>query len=543
MAKNSESKKEVIIILSPDYLKGLPDNIIKIFEELEEQVIADISKNLARDMELTDSADYKISQLNRLGYDIKDIKKKISKTSTIAEDRLDELLQDSAYKSYENDKNLYKQSGKTLPGINKNPMMNSFIISVIKQTKGELRNITNTLGFVDNGNFKDMDKFYKDTLDYATFQLGSDLYDYNTVLRQAVKKVSDSGLRTIDYESGRSYHIDSAIRMNVMTGVTQITGRMSEMNADMMDQDLMEITAHSRARPDHQTWQGQIVSRSGKRGYLSLKDIGYETAGGFQGANCRHGWFPYFEGISKPAYTKEELNNIDPAPFEYDGKIYDAYSASQKQRYIERQMRSTKRDLIAYDNAGLKDDFTASSIRLKRQRELYKDFSKKAKLREKFDRTGIYGYNRSISSKSVWADKKLKEKANSMYGLGSTKANVNAYLRDKPIRDQILSNKTIKDIHKGRQGKHILEHNNYINGRSYILGDYEFAQKLVNEYASKGIILRNKNGKWRKRELIKNDEYVGVNINNVDGALKYTDRFYIVYSEDGTHIIPTLKGE
>lgn len=393
-------------MLSPEYLKGLPDNIIRIFEELEEEVIADISKGLAKNMELTDNTDYKISQLNRLGYDIDDIKKKISETSTIAEDRLDELLQDSAYKSYENDKNLYKLGGKTLPGINDNPMMNSFIIGVIKQTKGELRNITNTLGFVDRGKFKDLDKFYKDTLDYATFQLGSDLYDYNAVLKQAAKKVSDSGLRHIDYESGRKYHIDSAIRMNVMTGVTQITGRMSEINADMMDQDLMELTAHSGARPSHAEWQGQIVSRSGKSGYLTLSDIGYGDAGGFQGVNCRHGWFPYFEGVSKPAYLQKELEYIDNKPFEYDDKVYTHYEATQKMRYIERQMRSTKRDLIAYDSAGLKDDFTSSSIKLRRQRELYKDFTDKAGIRPKNNRIQVYKYGKSISGKAQYKSRR-----------------------------------------------------------------------------------------------------------------------------------------
>ncbi|NBI08071.1 phage minor capsid protein [Senegalia massiliensis] len=396
-------------MLTPKYLKGLPDNIIRIFEELEEEVIADVARRIAEGMELTETADYQIDVLAKMGYKLTDIKKEIAKSIDKSEKEVEKLLENSSYLSYQNDKELYKLGGKTLPGINDNPMMNSFIIGVIKQTKGELRNITNTLGFVDGGKFKDLDKFYKDTLDYAVFQLGSDAFDYNTVLKNTVKKLSDSGIRTIDYNSGRKYHIDSAVRMTVMTGVTQITGRMSEMNADMMYQDLMEITAHSGARPSHKEWQGQIVSRSGKPGYLTLDDIGYNSGDGFQGYNCRHGWFPYFEGISKPAYLQSDLDNIDPPPFEYDGKVYTAYEASQKQRYIGRQIKKTKRNLIAYDAAGLKEDFTAASIKLRRQKELYKDFSRKAKLRQKLDRTGVYGYNRSISSKSVWAERKERD--------------------------------------------------------------------------------------------------------------------------------------
>ncbi len=151
-----------------------------------------------------------------------------------------------------------------------------------------------------------------------------------------------------------------------MAGISQITGYMSLANAEMMGQDLMEITAHMGARPSHAEWQGQIVSLSGRRGYLSLSDIGYGTVEGFKGVNCRHDWYPFFEGISEPAYTKKQLRNIDPPPFEYEGRLYTAYEASQKQRQIERAIRKTKRELTAYQAAGLEDDFVAASIKLRR---------------------------------------------------------------------------------------------------------------------------------------------------------------------------------
>lgn len=388
-------------MLTPEYLKDLPTNLVQVFEKLEEQIIEDIARRIKEDMELSETADYQIDMLNKMGYSLDEIEKMISKATKIGEKEIEEMLKDSSYLSYENDKELYKKGGKKLPDMT--PMMDSFIKATIKQTKGELRNLTNTMGFIDNGKLKLIDTFYKDTLDYAVFQLSSGAFDYNTVLRQAVKRLGDSGVRTIDYKSGRSYHIESAVRMNVMTGMSQITGYMSLANADMMGQDLMEITAHSGARPDHQTWQGQIVSREGRRGYLSLNDIGYDTVAGFKGANCRHDWFPFFEGISEPAYTKEDLNNIDPPDFEYDGRSYTAYEASQKQRQIERSMRQTKRQLIAYNGAGLKEDFTAASIKLRRQRQLYEDFSKIAGLRAKHERSHTYNYDRSMSMKSVWA--------------------------------------------------------------------------------------------------------------------------------------------
>src|SRR5699024_9530827 len=167
-------------------------------------------------------------------------------------------------------------------------------------------------------------------LNDALFQVGSGVYDYQTVLERAVRQLANSGVRSIDYGSGRSYHVDSAVRMNVLTSLNQITGEMSEMNADMMNQDLMEITGHMGSRPSHSIWQAGIVSRAGRKGYLSLEDIGYGEADGFQGINCRHGWFPFFEGISEPTYTEKHLENLDKM-FEYEGKTYTTYEATQKQ--------------------------------------------------------------------------------------------------------------------------------------------------------------------------------------------------------------------
>ncbi len=390
-------------MLTPEYLKEQPEHIVKIFEKLEEEIIKDIARRIKEGMELTETAEYQIDTMVEMGYSLKDIEKEIAKSINKSEKEVEKILKDSAYLSYENDRKLYKKGGKDLPSLDKNPAMMNFIETSIKQTNGELRNLTNTMGFIDNRRFKPIDTFYRDTLDYAIFQVSSGAFDYNTALRQAVKKLGDSGVRTIDYASGRAYHIESATRMTVLTGLSQITGHMSLANADMMEQDLMEITAHMGARPSHAEWQGQIVSRSGREGYLSLDDIGYDTVEGFKGANCRHDWFPFFEGISESVYTKEQLEDIDPPDFEYDGRIYTAYDASQKQRQIERNMRHTKRKLIAYDAVGLEDDFKAASIKLRRQRELYEDFSEVAGLRAKHERHHTYNYDRSISMKAVWA--------------------------------------------------------------------------------------------------------------------------------------------
>ena len=134
--------------------------------------------------------------------------------------------------------------------------------------------------------------------------------------------------------------------MNVVTAVNQNCGKIQEERANELGWDLMELTAHSGARPSHAEWQGKIVSRSGQKGYLSLDDIGYGTATGFKGINCRHDWHPYHKGSTR-AYTQKELNKWKTEKVTYNGKEMSMYEATQKQRYFERKIRQDKKDLKA----------------------------------------------------------------------------------------------------------------------------------------------------------------------------------------------------
>ena len=132
--------------------------------------------------------------------------------------------------------------------------------------------------------------------------------------------------------------------MNIITSVNQTCGQLQETRANEVGWDLMEITAHSGARPSHAKWQGKIVSLSGKKGYLSKDDIGYGEATGFKGINCRHDWHPYHKSFSR-SYTQKELNKWKNEKVEYNGKKISKYDATQKQRYFERQIRQDKKDL------------------------------------------------------------------------------------------------------------------------------------------------------------------------------------------------------
>jgi len=110
--------------------------------------------------------------------------------------------------------------------------------------------------------------------------------------------------------------------------------------------------------------------------------------------------------------------------------------------------------------------------------------------------------------------------------------------KDQPIRDKIRSGEQPKTIEAGKQGKHILGHNNYIEGRSYLTIPLDEAQKLVDQYAGTGELARGSKGEWEHQEIIRTSKPIGVDINPITGERTIVTDFKIHYSKKGVHIVP-----
>lgn len=108
-------------------------------------------------------------------------------------------------------------------------------------------------------------------------------------------------------------------------------------------------------------------------------------------ANCRHTFHPFIDGVSERTYTDAELEDMKPEnhTFEFEGKQYDQYSASQKQREIERTIRKLKREQAAFRAAGLAKEELAASTAIQRLNTKYKEFSKAAGLPEQKERMKV----------------------------------------------------------------------------------------------------------------------------------------------------------
>lgn len=227
--------------------------------------------------------------------------------------------------------------------------------------------------------------------------------------------------------------------------------------------------------------------------------------------NCRHTLTTYFPGITRLPVVPDSEEAIK------------TYEAEQKQRYYERQLRKWKRF-----KAGTCDEEN-KEIASKKVKELEKALNKHLENHKELRRN----HNREKAREGL----NIKD-ANIESEILKQKA-LNAKIKE--TREFIKNNQPL-NIEIGKQGKHILGHNNYIDGRSYLTISLEEAQGIINKYAGTGEIKTNTKGEWDRKETISLDREIGVNLNVSTGEKTPTNKFKIHYSKKGTHIVPTLKG-
>lgn len=538
-------------MLTPEYMQGAPAELEALFLRLEEEVIRDICRRIAKAGMLTESAEHQMQRLRDLGAGTDYIKQKISEYSELSDEEIDRLFFDAAQTSDEFYKKAYAQANKEYTPYEYNDYFQQAVTAAVNQTKGELRNLTQSMGFSYRGSngqvrFHTAAETYRDCLDYAFMQTATGMTDYNTAVRNATRRLTESGLQFVDYASGVRNHADVAARRAVLTGLSQYTGKISERNAGELDTDIVEVTAHAGARPDHAEWQGRWYSLSGKsKKYPSLVEVtGYGTGAGLKGWNCRHDFYPVIDGISEPSYTEEELRNIDPPPFEYEGKTYTYYEATQRQRYMERSMRKTKREILAADATGDKDRFTEKSVLLRRQREEYGKFSKAAGLLTQNQRTQVDGFGHSQAGRSTAEHKKILTLGNGNVTIGLKVNSFRNALADGNVNTAVDTKNQPKHV-SGKvwknQVKQAVQSGGKITPRSLLANGLD-PQELINRYAGKGDGYNFRPNQKYPDEFITLPFIVGRTYDNSTGKYIETHRLQIKYNEkSGAHIFPVKE--
>ena len=383
---------------SPPVLDAMPEELAELYRGLEDTLLMEICSRLKLRDELNEVTMQDIKALRSHGIDLKEIEKAIRQTTGTSEKKLNELLDDVVERNQTYYTELIDLARVTQPDV----LVDATAIDAIRrQTQDAFRNITASMGFlVDAGRtMLPPAKAYQHALDAAEMMIQSGAISYNEAIKRSVKELADSGLRTVNYESGHRDHVDAAARRAVMTGVSQLCSKYTEQAAEYLETPHYEVSAHAGARDvpgrspwsSHKEWQGKVYSTRSGDIYPSIYEVcGLGAVDGLEGANCRHRRFPWVEGVSERTYTEEQLEHIDDGlGCTFEGKTYTAYEATQEQRKVERTIRKLKREKTAYNAAGLHEEEQAVNIRLRRLNAKYKAFSAAAGLPEQRERMKV----------------------------------------------------------------------------------------------------------------------------------------------------------
>ncbi|MBI5954362.1 MAG: hypothetical protein HY865_22120 [Chloroflexi bacterium] len=116
-------------------------------------------------------------------------------------------------------------------------------------------------------------------------------------------------------------------------------------------------------------------------------DTGWYYSNGIVTHNCRHSFYPFFDGLSHNAYKKRELESFANATRTYQGKEISVYDATQIQRGIERKIRFWKRQASAFNAASLDNTREIAKIRLYQAK--MRAFIKQTKLSRQYVRESV----------------------------------------------------------------------------------------------------------------------------------------------------------
>ena len=229
--------------------------------------------------------------------------------------------------------------------------------------------------------------------------------------RKTIRELAQKGIPSFVDKRGREWSPEAYVMMDMRSTLGNTARAAQDARCDEYNIQLIEVSSHMGARPLCATYQGRIFSRDGSKGvttdgaggkiyYTPLSETSYGQPAGLFGINCGHVQYPFVPGINFQRYF--------PYPKEENDRRYMQF---QQQRAMERGIRAAKRECMMLQEVDDTEGLQKASLRLRTQKEKYSAYCKETGLRQHNDRTQVYGYDRSRSSKTVWAERKASGNA------------------------------------------------------------------------------------------------------------------------------------
>lgn len=405
-------------MLKPDYFYGKTDKLVEMYQELENWILSDIAARLIKSGELSGTADRELWKLQQMGLHNTEIVKKIAEMSGKSRNEVRRLLRDSVMTSFSDDKEVLTQiSASDIISPLKNNMAILAMNAELIKTSGELDNLTKT---TINQTQKDL----LNMLNEVDYRVAYGMQSYSSAVCEVLDRYAESGVM-VEYPTGTKRSLEAAVRCCIVTSMNQTAAQVTNVYFAQYKIEYVLVSAHPGARYDkknptgitsHDHWQGKAYKIIGSEpGFPNLlESTGYtidvETGKGtvvdllgLHGYNCRHSHGPWRKDMVNKYIDENGNVNINA---DESQKLYDL---QQKQRFLEREIRKTKReimtkkqelDMIAETDVKeiLQPQYDKLAYKLRMQNKRLQSFCKNNDLQLQGDRTKVSGFNRKQSA-------------------------------------------------------------------------------------------------------------------------------------------------
>ncbi len=430
-------------MLSEYQLELLPERICERLSKINTDCIISIAEVLKKIGELRPTDVHQLQQMYNYGADIDQIIQALSAASEKNIAEIEEVFEIVAKANYDYSTPFYEAAkGEAAVPYEKNTRLKRYVSSVARQTVKEYKNLTQHTAFAvfekdgksiaplfaENKNkaATSISETYTKIIDLAVQKVQTGTSSYQQEMRNVIRALSQSGIKSVDYASGYKRRLDSSVRQNILWGIKECNQNSADIVGEQLGADGYEISYHSNPRDTHADMGGRQYAKGNKG--VTVKGKYYppfsEVKGLLKDYGCRHFKFSVFLSISVPALSEKELREKkqrDKQTFEYEGKKYTGYEATQVQRKLESSMQSERELMQAFRAFGDKDGENEARTRLRHLTSQYASFSKAAGLSTKMERTrlAVSGKNSltaAVNGGIMKAEEVKKVKSGAFYG-------------------------------------------------------------------------------------------------------------------------------
>lgn len=260
------------------------DRIIALYQQLEDDILSAVIRRILKMGYVSEASKHQLEVLQAAGLLYDDIVQLIADRTDACTAQVKALFEDAGVQTVEIDNSLHEAAGALPIDIRQDSSTRQVLEAGYKKTLGTMQNLVSTTATQTQTAFIQ-------TCDRIYMQVSSGAFSYQEAIMNALRALADTGV--VVYSSGHTDRMDVAVRRCVLTGVSQTAAAVSLRQAEDAGCYLMEITAHSGARPDHAKWQGQLVTITGKDAgkiidglrVFTFSEIGYGSGEGFKGWN------------------------------------------------------------------------------------------------------------------------------------------------------------------------------------------------------------------------------------------------------------------